>query len=746
MAAAKKSIKTFIKASISASFNRSLSIRLKFFIFSAILFLLILTAGSAAFFWAMKKIVIENIDSETIATLNIERNKLESSVKGEIAIALKMATSPLIIKHFLNPADSELKKMAFEEMQAYRRAFGSNSIFWISDADKKFYSDDAFVYVVDPNDKSNYWYPMTMNETEKYNFNINYNEQVKKIQLWINAVVKNSAGKSVGIVGTGIDLTSFADAIYKDYTGKAELYFFNALDEVTGAKDGKLVSDKKKIDAVLGEDAAKEVAAAAKNLKEGGNTILHLQAGEVVIAAVPALEWYAMEIRPVTSADYDSDMTNFFVIVLAVIALIFVVFNALIGQMVKPLRNMTKVLHQTSEDWDLTRRLDVKRNDEIGIVARTVNEFMERLHTTIKTLSGMSEGEGDLTIRFEEMGKGDFGEMAKGLNNLMERLHSTIKTTQSEAKTLSSTSSALFELSSVLSHSSETTLAESISVLRQSKDTSENVHGIASEAERASSGAAELSATAEQMGSNMKTVIKAVEEMNDSFNKINANTRESKSIAGRAVERASAAIDAMDALDASMGEIGQFTNIIKSVAKKTNLLALNASVEAARAGEAGKSFSVVAGEVKHLANQSASNANDITQRIENIQAKTADAINVIREISDVIKKMGEFANSISESVERQVKVSDDLANTAKQTNVGAQHVVQAIGDVAASITTSAKHANVAAEGAQRVSNSIGVIRNAAEKTTADSTELKKAANSLKNMAEHLDSIVRRFKT
>jgi methyl-accepting chemotaxis protein len=694
----------------------------------------------------MKHIVVEKIDGETAAMLNIERNKLESSVKGEIAIALKMASSPIIIKHFLNPADSALKKMAFEELQGYRKAFGSNSIFWINDVDKKFYSDDAFVYVVDPKDKSNYWYPMTMNETDKYNFNINYNDQVKKIQLWINAVVKNSAEKSVGIVGTGIDLTSFADAIYKDYAGKADLYFFNALDEITGAKDGNLVSEKKKLDAILGEDAAKTIADAAKSMSEGENKIFHLQSSEAVIAAVPALEWYAMAIRPVTSADYDSAMTTFFIIVLAVIALIFVVFNALIGQMVKPLRKMTKVLHQTSEDWDLTRRLEVKRNDEIGIVARTVNEFMERLHITIKTLSGMSEGEGDLTIRFEEMGKGDFGEMAKGLNNLMEKLHSTIKTTQSEAKNLSSTSSALFELSSVLSHSSETTLAESISVLRQSKDTSENVHGIASEAERASSGAAELSATAEQMGSNMKTVIKAVEEMNDSFNKINANTRESKTIAGRAVERASAAIDAMDALDASMGEIGQFTNIIKSVAKKTNLLALNASVEAARAGEAGKSFSVVASEVKNLANQSASNANDITQRIENIQAKTADAVSVIREISNVIKKMGELANSISESVERQVKVSDDLANRAKQTNVGAQHVVHAIGDVAASITTSAKHANIAAEGARRVSNSIGVIRNAAEKTTADSTELKKAANSLKNMAEHLDSIVRRFKT
>jgi len=733
-----------------AAVKKSMSIKLKLFIFSTMLFLLIVAAGSAAFFLAMRNIIVENIIGETAGMLNTERNSLESSVKGEIAIALKMASSPLIIRHFLNPSDTALNDIAFEEIQGYRMAFGSKTAFWVNDADKKFYSDDAFVYVVDPNDKSNYWYPMTMNETDKYNFNINYNDQLKKILLWINAVVRDGAGKSVGIVGTGIDLSSFADSIYKDYAGKADLYFFNALDEITGAKNGALVSGKKKLGAVLGEADAKEVAAAAKKLNAGENKVLHLPAGEAVITPVPVLEWYAIAIRPVTKTDYDTTMTTFFIIVLAVIAVIFVVFNILVAQLIKPLRKMTKVLRQTSEDWNLTRRLEVKRNDEIGIVAGSVNEFMEKLHSTIKTLSRMSAGEGnghgDLTIRFDELGKGDFGQMALGLNKLMERLHSTIKTTQTEAKNLSNTSATLFELSNELSRSSETTLAESISVSLQSNETSENVQGIANEAARASAGAEELSSTAEQMGSNMNTVIKAVGEMNESFNKITANTRESKTIAGKAIDKATSAMSAMDALEAAVGEIWQFTNVIKTIAKKTNLLALNASVEAARAGDAGKGFAVVASEVKNLANQSTANANDITLRIENIQTGTADAINVIREISAIITKMSESANAISENVEQQIKVSEDLTDTAKQTNVGAQHVVSAIGEVAVSIQTSAKHAGVAAEGAQHVSDSIGVIRNAAEKTNDQSTELKEAANSLKNMAEHLDSIVCRFKT
>jgi len=409
-------------------------------------------------------------------------------------------------------------------------------------------------------------------------------------------------------------------------------------------------------------------------------------------------------------------------------------------------RTVAALGRMTEGEGDLSVRLDESGKDEFGQMARGLNRLMEKLRSMITTLNRMTEGDGDLTIRFDENSEGEFGHMARGLNRLMEKLHSTIKTTQSEAKNLSNTAGTLFEFSNVLSKSSETTLAESISVSRASNETSGNVQTIASEAGRSSANVSDLSITAERMGSSMNDVIKDVGEMNESLNKITISTQDSKTIAGMAIDKAAAAMSVMDALEAAVEEIKRFTDVIKTIAKKTNLLALNASIEAARAGEAGKGFAIVAGEVKNLANQSASNANDITRRVENIQNGTVDAISVIKEISAVIAKMSESANSISENVDLQHKVSVDLENKAKQTNVGAQHVVSAIGEVAASIQNSAKHADVTANGAKRVSDSIGVIRTAAEKTTTDSTQLKETANTLKNMAERLDSIVCRFKT
>lgn len=204
--------------------ERRTSIKGRYILFSAVLFLVIFTGGSVAFAFSMWQSLHTTAGYQLEQAMELERAELESSVNGEIALALKMATSPLIQRHFLNPQDAEVRRIAFDEIEGYRRAFASQSVFWASDVDKEFYFSEDNHYTIDAENPDNYWYKMTLHETEKYNFNINYNAKLQQTLLFINAPVFDARHTPIGIVGTGIDLTEFINNIYRTYKGDAELY------------------------------------------------------------------------------------------------------------------------------------------------------------------------------------------------------------------------------------------------------------------------------------------------------------------------------------------------------------------------------------------------------------------------------------------------------------------------------------------------------------------------------------------
>jgi signal transduction histidine kinase/CheY-like chemotaxis protein len=309
----------------------------KFVIFSVALFFFILAAGSTAFVLSMRQVIRANKSGELTQMMEIERLKLEIYLNCEISLALKMADSPLIKRYFASPDNSELEALAFEELTAYRRSFASNTVFWVNNTDKMFYINGDFSYTLDPANPENYWYNMTLYETELYNFNINYNPDLDITNLWINVPVFDDSRNPLGIVGTGIEISQFISMVYNNYTGIADIYFFNAEGEITGAKDVSLVSMKRRIHGVL-RDTNIDFLANAVTLKPGEIRVLDYPAGKVAIMTLPLLDWYSTAVLVNSLRDYNGTMVVLFLVMLIVVAAIFIIFNVFISGLLTPLR------------------------------------------------------------------------------------------------------------------------------------------------------------------------------------------------------------------------------------------------------------------------------------------------------------------------------------------------------------------------------------------------------------------------
>jgi diguanylate cyclase (GGDEF)-like protein len=359
--------------------------RRKFLIFSAVLFLLIFVIGSTSFVFIRRQILHDTAGNELIQIVEIEKLKLEAYVNGEIAIVRKMATSPLIQHYFMDPENEELARIALEDIEGYRRTFMSNLLFWVNDADKKLYRNSEYIYDLDPDDPAQYWYNMTLNEKKTYNFNINYDPNFNQTNLWINAPVFDNEQKAIGMLGTGIDLSDFINALNINYYGSVELYFFNAAGEITGAGNVELVEKKITIDNELGQIGEK-ILAEVQNIKDDEIQYFEIDnwRGVAAFCKIPAWDWNIAAIHRFTITDtLQTGMTFLFALMMAVIFSIFVVLNIFAYILLEPLNRLIKTLSQMSVEWDLKPQDEMNHKDEV----ETLGEFLNL--TIVDPLTGL---------------------------------------------------------------------------------------------------------------------------------------------------------------------------------------------------------------------------------------------------------------------------------------------------------------------------------------------------------------------
>jgi len=311
-----------------------------------------------------------------------------------------------------------------------------------------------------------------------------------------------------------------------------------------------------------------------------------------------------------------------------------------------------------------------------------VNEAIEQVRAHLKALNEDAQlladaaREGRVTVRADaDRHQGDYRKIVNGMNETLEMIVSPIVTVQQSVETINTAAKEIAQGNADLS--------------RRTEDQAASLEKTAASME-------ELSSTVKQNADNAKQA--------------NQLASAASGVAVKGGVAVSAVVNTMAQINESAKKIEDIISVIDGIAFQTNILALNAAVEAARAGEQGRGFAVVAGEVRNLAQRSASAAKEIKELITNSVNKTAEG-------TKQVETAGETMQEIVSSVKRVSDIIGEISAASQEQSAGIEQVNEAImkmDDVTQQNTALVEEAAAAAESmmeqADELMNAISVFQ------------------------------------
>jgi len=349
------------------------------------------------------------------------------------------------------------------------------------------------------------------------------------------------------------------------------------------------------------------------------------------------------------------------------------------------------------------------------------------LTKSITTIGQLDLTEKDIIIRRNDE-IGDMGRilnsMRKSLKDIVAQLNTNSQTLAASSEELSATVEGHLQTVEIVARSAEE-IAEGAS-----KNT-DSITSISGTVEEISAGTEEINAHANEVNN---TTQNAVAEVERGMSMLQAVVEQNENVAHSMTE----ITNVTEKLAQGSQEIKGIVDVITNLAGQTNLLALNAAIEAARAGEAGRGFAVVAEEVRKLAEQSAKSTREITEIIKNMGNEIAVSVSAVEKANDEVTKCKTSAVNTQQGFE----VITKRLNTVKD---GIEQIASAIGETATGTQSMVASIETIRAVADTTSSGIQTVAASSEEQSASMHEISDNAESLAELANELNAVVKKFK-
>ena len=399
------------------------------------------------------------------------------------------------------------------------------------------------------------------------------------------------------------------------------------------------------------------------------------------------------------------------------------------GAMVCTLVSKDTILGKTDDIRTLTVVIVILAS----IAAILIGTVMSRsMSSAIKAIIKKTKkvAKGDMTVDFKTKRKDEFKLLYEGLNDMVINMKDLIQNVSDVSVELTEASAKVAETSETFARSSQdiqTSIKDIDSGVTRLDEDSEDcltqMDTLSKKIEVVSSSTIEINGLASSTGESIAKGMDSVQILHESAKTTTKVTNE--------------VITAIEALEVKSRSISEIVDTINEIAEQTNLLSLNASIEAARAGEAGRGFSVVAEEIRRLADQSLNSANQIGKIIAEIIGNTADVVKVARQAEEIVEtqektvgyttaSFGEMKESVSSLMESIESISQNVENM-EAARVQTLSAVESISAVSAETSAAS-----------------GAVYETADKQYSAVEDLNNASDRLEEKANALNELMKRF--